>query len=111
MTQLDQEKAKEMMVRMKMDVRAILEKYAAEAAAISVNSDDPHSPVIGCVQMALANSAAEYMSFCGATPLEGFNVTVNVTGQAMQHWVNAVMQRSGLKPANDPAPEAAPNQQ
>jgi hypothetical protein len=110
MAKLDREKAKDLMARMKVDVRAILEKYAAEAADLSVNSDDPHSPVIGCVQMALANAAAQYMSFCGATPLEGFNVTVNITGQAMKHWVNAVMQHSGLKPANDPVPETTPTQ-
>ena len=85
------------MKRVKADVREVINKYATESSQLSVNSADPHSPVIGIVQMALANAAADYMNLCGATPLECFEVTVNISGQAMQQWINAVMKQSGIK--------------
>lgn len=103
MAQVDAEKAKAMMIRMKADIRALLEKYASEASAISVNSDDPHTPVLGCLQMALANASADYLAFCGVLPNECFNLVVNVTGQGMQQWINAVLKHHGAKVQEVPA--------
>lgn len=97
MAKVDAEKAVDLMKRMKLDVRNILTKYSVEAAELAVNSADPHSPVIGCAQMALANASSDYMVFCGANPLESFNITVNITGQAMQQWVDAVMKMQNIK--------------
>ena len=97
MTQIDQAKALDLMKRMKDDVRETINKYASESSELSVNSTDPHSPILGFMQMALANAGADYMALCGATPLEAFQVTINITGQAMQQWINAVVKKQNLK--------------
>ena len=96
---VDQAKAKDMMTRMKGSIRSVLNDYATEASNLALNSDDPHSPVIACAQMALANAAADYLALCGATGPECFQITVNVTGQAMEKWVGAVMNAHGIKKA------------
>ena len=96
MTQIDQAKALDLMKRMKDDVRETINKYATESSELSVNSTDPHSPILGFMQMALANAGADYMNLCGATPIECLQVTVDITGQAMQQWVNAVLKAQNI---------------
>lgn len=96
MAKIDGEKAIDLMKRMKADVREVINKYATESSNLSVNSTDPHSPVLGFMQMALANAGADYMNLCGATPIECFQVTVDITGQAMQQWVNAVLKAQNI---------------
>lgn len=95
MAQIDKDAAIDLATRMKADVLAVLNKYANEASQIAVNMTDPHAPVIAFTQMALANAAADYLKLCGATPTECFQVTCNVTGNAMQQWVQAVLKKHG----------------
>ena len=96
MAKVDTEKAIELMKKMKADMRSLLNTYATEASQLAVNSGDPHSPVIGCAQMALANASADYLALCGCTGPECFTITVNISGQAMQQWINAVMKAQKL---------------
>lgn len=111
MSEIDKDKAIEMMEQMKSDLRAVINDYATEASAIAVNHGDPHSAVIACAQIALANASVDYMTLCGTKPLESFQVVVNATGQAMQQWINTVMRNNNIKapgvPDNgkDKAPE------
>lgn len=108
MKKIDKDHAIDLLKRVKGDIRAILDKYAVEAAKLSINSADPHSPVIGIVQMALANAAVDYMCHCGAVPMEGFEAAVSATGNAMEQWVNAVMKQNNIqtKPPEGAATEA-----
>lgn len=96
MAKVDQERALELMQRMKQEVFNILKDNATNASEIAVNMTDPHAPVIAFAQMALANASADYLKICGATPQECFTVTVNITGKAMQEWVGAVMRKHGI---------------
>ena len=91
----------DMMVRMVADVRKVLDTYATEAAGFSPNSPDPHSPVIGCAQMALANAGVDYMVVCGAKPVEALQVVVNTSGQSMETWIQHALRSAGIqvKPA------------
>ena len=102
MAKVDAAKAVELMKKMKADVRGILNTYATEASQLAVNSDDPHSPVIGCAQMALANAAADYLALCGCTGPECFTITVNISGRAMEQWIKAVMKAQKLVAAEAP---------
>ena len=102
MAKVDAAKAVELMKKMKADVRALLNTYATEASQLAVNAEDPHSPVIGCAQMALANASADYLALCGCTGPECFSITVNISGQAMQQWINAVMKAQKLTVAEVP---------
>ena len=98
MASVDTAAVKAMMARMKIDLRKVIEAYATEASELSVNSPDPHTPIIGCMQMALANAASEYLiSSCGTTPIEGFQLVVNTSGQAMRKWVEAAAKNMGLQ--------------
>ena len=95
---LDASKVKDLSERMKLDVRSVIEKYANESAQIWATSPDPHIPVIAFMQMALANAGADYLIFSGAQPQEGFEQVVNITGQAMERWVKAVLKQHGIDP-------------
>ena len=105
MAKVDAAKAVELMKKMKADVRALLNTYATEASQLAVNSEDPHSPVIGCAQMALANAAADYLALCGCTGPECFTITVNISGQAMEQWIKAVIKSQNLVVAEAPKEE------
>src|ERR1700687_1476143 len=107
MAKVDQEKAIELMKKMKADMRSLLNTYATEASQLAVNSGDPHSPVIGCAQMALANASADYLALCGCTGAECFTITVNTAGQAMQTWIGAVMKAQNI--IVEEAPETKEN--
>ena len=107
MAKVDTEKAIELMKKMKADMRSLLNTYATEASQLAVNSGDPHSPVIGCAQMALANASADYLALCGCTGPECFTITVNISGQAMQQWINAVMKAQNI--TVEVAPKEATN--
>ncbi len=98
MPHVDKDKAVDLMTRMKLDVLAVLNKYANEASQIAVNMTDPHAPAIAFGQMALANASADYLKICGATPEECFSITVDITGNAMQSWINAVLKKHGVQP-------------
>ena len=97
MAQVDVEKAKELMKRITSDVRAVINTHALEASEISVNSSDPHSPILGFMQMALAGAGTDYMHFCGATPTDAAGVTINITGQAMKQWTLAFMRQHNIQ--------------
>lgn len=101
MASIDKDKAYNLMLRMKIDMLELLNKYSTEASLLAVNSTDPHSPIIAFAQMALANGSADYMKLCGATPQECFQITVNITGTAMQQWIDSVIKKNSAKPIVD----------
>ncbi len=90
-------KAVDLSKRMKHDILEILNKYATEASQIMVNMADPHAPAIAFGQMALANASADYLKLCGVTPQECFTITVNITGSAMQSWIDAIVKKHGIQ--------------
>jgi hypothetical protein len=93
----DIEKAKDMMKRMKGDVREVINNYATETNTLANKGADPHTPVIAAMQMALANAAVDYLVLCGMTPPEALQTACNVTGIAMQQWLDTVLRLHKLK--------------
>jgi hypothetical protein len=91
MPQVDKEKVKEFLNVLKIDMRAMIEKHANEAAALSVNSTDPHLPIIACVQMALATAGLQYLLTCGVEPSEGLSGIIDSCNKAMQAWLQALV--------------------
>lgn len=89
--EVDKDRATNLLTKLKSDIRELLNKYASEASAVAVNSTDPHTPIIGCVQMALANASVDYLLLCGATPSESYRLTVISSGNAMEYWAKAIM--------------------
>jgi len=89
------EKAKDMMGRMKADIREVMNKYATEATALARNKDKI-SPVLSALQLAIANAAIDYVVLCGVPPADSVQVVANITGASMQHWINTVMKLHGL---------------
>lgn len=87
MPAVDREKAAEFLGGLKKDVRGLIEGNSNEATRLSVNSEDPHIPIIGCMQMALASAAFEYLITCGVKPEEALAKTVDMTGGAMEIWL------------------------
>ena len=91
MNEQEKTRAIEITKEIKTVMRTILDKYASEVSAINQNNDDPHSPIIGCLQMTMAQASTEYMITCGATPNEAVQATVNNMNLAMQHWVASIL--------------------
>lgn len=87
MPKVDKDKVKLVMKEIKNEVRAILNKHAADCSAIAVNSQDPHSPVIACVQMALVEAAMDYLRLCGVKPEFSLSAIVDLNGKVMMKWV------------------------
>lgn len=97
MNQESIEKARDMMKRMKGDIRQILNDYATEASELAVREADPHTPVIQAAQIALANAATDYMVLCGDNAVEALNDVVQCTGLAMKQWTETAVRSMGLK--------------
>ncbi len=76
---------------LKTGIRSLLNKHASAIAMLSPGNDDPHTPVIGCSQMALAQASVEYLITCGCTPNEAVNNVVNNVQHAMNQWLNSVL--------------------
>ena len=84
-------RAIEITKEIKADLRTTIEKYASEVSGINQANDDPHTPIIGCMQMAFAQAATEYMITSGAKPNEAVMLTVNTIGTCMQQWCNSIL--------------------
>ena len=91
MAQIDREKATKFLDSLKAEVRKTINDHANEASELSLNSADPHLPIVACVQMALASAAFEYLKTCGVPPQEAFQKTLDASVQAVQAWVNALI--------------------
>lgn len=91
MPQVDVEAASKVTERLRQELIDFLSKNAEECARIAVNSDDPHVPVIGCVQMTMADAMVRYLIICGFKPEEALAVTVDMTQRAMQIWMSKFM--------------------
>ena len=87
---VDKEKAKIFTNTLKRNLRKLIERHASEAKALSVNSDDPHTPILACIQMVFAQASAEYLLKAGATLPEAIDMTVTVTAKAMQSWLESL---------------------
>lgn len=74
----------------KQEIRTIIDKHADEASQLAVKSDDPHVPIVGWMQMALANAATEYLITCGCQPIEAVQLMVDTTGKSMNGWMDAL---------------------
>lgn len=91
MQKIDKDRALLLMTAMREDMQAVLNKHAASAAEVAVNSVDPHSPVIACAQMALADASMRYLQLCGVRPQPALEAIVDLTNTSMQKWVRAVV--------------------
>jgi len=90
-------KAIEVTRKIKNDMRELINKYSTECSEIAVNSPDPHLPVIAACQMAFVEAATAYMILCGAKPEDALQGVINVTGIAMENWINAIIKGNNLK--------------
>ena len=78
----------------KIDMEALLEKYAARAAKLARNSTDPHTPVVSTAQLSFAQAAAEWLIKQGLVQNLAAGTVLNVTAQAMAHWHRAILQHA-----------------
>ena len=107
--QVDQESAVKLMNDLKAEMRASLEKYSTTASAIAVNSTDPHSPIIGCVQMALIQASVEYMLTNGAPLQESVNITIAIMQKSFQSWIDSLIKQGArIGKAEKPSKLAKP---
>lgn len=83
----------------KSTIRGLLDKHSTEVSQLNIANDDPHTPVIGCTQMALAQASVEYLITCGCTPNEAVKAMLDTGQHAMNQWLNSV-----LKPVNKTRP-------
>ena len=90
MNQAEADQAIQMTKGIKADIRNLLQKHASLAAQLHSNDADPHTPIIGLTQMALAQASVEFLILAGCTPPDAVNFTLNVTQQAMQKWLDAL---------------------
>lgn len=89
--------ARDLMTKVKGEIRQVINNNTTAASLLATKSPDPHTPILSMMQMALANAAVDYMVLCGATPVEAFQAVTNCTGVAMQCWVETVLRLHGLK--------------
>ena len=89
------EKAKDLTKRLKGELRKVLNKHCLEANTIS-KTTDPHTPIVGAMQVALISAACEYLVACGMVPGEALEMAYNVSGVAMEQWLNAVLKQNNL---------------
>ena len=92
----DIEKVKELMKKLKGELRQVINDNTNVASTLATKSGDPHTPILSMMQMAYANAAVDYMVLCGVPPVEALQLVTNVTGQAMQHWLETVLRLHGL---------------
>lgn len=90
MPQVDKDEAAAFLKEVKKDVRDLIEKHNNRACELAINSTDPHTPVIGCLQMALAAASLEYLMACGVRPQDSFQQTVDMTAKSMGAWLEAI---------------------
>lgn len=78
----------------KSDILDVITKHAAACSKLAIHSADPHTPVISTVQLAFAQAAVNYLIVCGLDVNTAVNATLQVTGQAMEHWARALLKHS-----------------
>lgn len=86
----DHDKAKKMMHRMRQDMTRLIKKYHAEATELSTNHQDPHTPVLGCLQIAICNAAAKYLMENGVDGATAFHTILNTLNDGQHHWSRAI---------------------
>ena len=91
MATVDVELATEILKEIRQEVLTLMNNYSSKCSAVAVNSQDPHTPVIACVQMALLDASMSYLRVCGAIPETALRAIVEVNNQVMQKWVNALV--------------------
>ena len=95
MTEEEKTRTIEITREIKQTIRDALNKYATEVSVISRGSNDPHTPIIGVTQMALAQAATEYMVTNGASAIEAVEATCHTMNNSMQQWVAVVFKIKG----------------
>lgn len=90
MNEQEKQRAIEITKEIRTSLRTLLEKHSSEISTLNVNNADPHTPIVGVIQMAFAQAALEYMITCGAKPLEALQATCNTINGSMQRWVNSI---------------------
>jgi len=82
---------------MRADLRHLLEKHSLPISLLSANDDDPHTPVISCVQLALAQVSLEYLITSGCTPQEATSCSWQAMTAALQQWANGLIRLTEAK--------------
>ena len=77
-------------MKIKKDLRKLINVHGAKVNALSPGSD-PHTPIIGCLQMALAQAATEYLMQQGCSTPEAIHAMTNATSAAMTRWLASLM--------------------
>lgn len=94
--------AAEFMKKLKPLVRQLIEDNAQEATEVAVNSPNPHGPIIGCMQLALAQAATEYLLTTGIPINAAAQATCELINSAMMAWVNSMRPKGATPPAPKP---------
>jgi hypothetical protein len=90
MAEVNKDEAAELLALMRQDIKKLLSKHAKRASKLAVNSYDPHTPVIGCMQMALAVGAFEYLVKLGMPASAALQTSLETTGNAMREWIKTL---------------------
>ena len=90
MTEEERNRVLEISKEIKQAIRNTIDKYATEISIINTTNNDPHTPIIGVVQMALAQAATEYMVTNGASAVEAVDAACQTMNNSMQQWVKVI---------------------
>lgn len=85
MNEQEKNKAIEVTGDMKRDILHLISKHAKVCSKLAVN-DDPHTPVIACVQMALLSASSEFLMSVGCQAPEAVQLTLQTVNAAGQRW-------------------------
>lgn len=91
---VDREKVKTSLKKIKGKMRAIVDKHATEAGMLVPDNPDPHLPILGVAQMALAQALVEFLQAQGVPLPEAIRLTAGTTSNAMQTWLNQLYRGS-----------------
>jgi hypothetical protein len=86
-----EEQAKKMMDRMRKDMSRLIKKYHAEAAELARERSNPHTPVMGCLQIALCNAAAKHLLEQGVQGGVAFHTITATLNDGQHHWARAIL--------------------
>ncbi len=78
-----------MLDSIKRDLRRIIDDLSDEASQLS-KSDDPHTPIIETVQLALLTVSVEYLLTCGVKIQQAVDLTMQHSNHAQYQWLTAL---------------------
>ena len=83
--------AKKMMMRMRNDMSRLIKKYNTEAATLAAEKSNPHTPVMGCLQIPLCNAAAKHLLDNGVQGGVAYHPITATLNDGQHHWARAIL--------------------